>query len=231
MTVDTAVPQQSVPPAPRPRRPQWLIAIVVAIALVVGGVWFQRWHHNRAPYLASAVHPRLDGLQVLTPNDPSATNVRDALHALGAHGAAAAYDSPRGPDPQYIVGRIDLTAHKAPSGSQYAMVIIDNRGHSIVDDISGDPQSRSSGDGAGAAWDYGMSKFAKKYSWLSALANGPDDGADLGVFFTPGPARAVPFVAVLHGDSLPVTNIHQDLTFALVMLGPDRQPYWATRLR
>jgi hypothetical protein len=205
--------------------------VIAVIALAAGGTWLQHWHHNRAPYPASALHPRLDGLQVLTPSDASGTNIRDALHALGAEGKAASYPYPRGHDRQYVVGRLDLAAHKAPGDSVYSLVVIDNRTHTVVDEINGDPASGSAGNGAGGGLTGGMSNFAKKYPWLSMLAdNAPGSGFDTAVVLSSGPAISLPFVAVLDRDALPVTNVRQDLTVALVMLGSDNQPYLATRL-
>lgn len=210
---------------------------MAAIALIVGAGWIQSWRHNRAPFAAAAVDPQLVGLQIMTPTNASGTNVVAALKALGDPPQAASIYLPgRHRHWQYVVGRIDVRAQPAPSGSECALVVIDNRSGEVVNLISGDPEHGSSGGSrAGSASDGGMNNAGRKFAWLGALKNvnltdGETAHPGMGVYFLAGPARTLPFVAVLPSNTLPVTNVHSDLTVALLMLGSDDQPYWAKRL-
>jgi hypothetical protein len=232
MTVDTAAPPLATGgPPPRQLRGRWLVAGIVAVALIVGGIAAQSWWHNRVPYQASAVHPQLVGLQVLIPTDQSGSNVTAALRRLGGARTNTIAD-PLRHHWQYVVGRVDIGAHKAAADSQYALVVLDNRTHTVTQLTFAYPENGPNG--AGQGWDYGLAKAAAKYRWLSPLrevsnSTGEHDPGQA-VLFSPGAAVNLPFFAVLRPDALPVTNVHRDLTIALIMLGPDRQVYWAKRL-
>jgi hypothetical protein len=236
VTIGSAVRDVAVPAASRPRRWGWWLAVGWLIVVVVGAVWLHSWRHNHVSFGPAAIDPHLVGLQVLTPTSKLAPNVQRAVQALGAADSGQVQVNQSRTRRQYVVGRIDVLAHPAPEGSQYALVVIDNRTHTVLDDIEGLPEHHANGDGSGGSgWDYGMAKFASKYPWLSPLrelgnANSGYRDPGSAVMFTPGSATQLPFSAVLRAGALPVTNIHRDLTIALVMLGPDRQPYWATRL-
>jgi hypothetical protein len=238
MSIDSAVTEVAVPPTPPGRRwGGWLTAgwLAALVALVAGVLVFNSWQHNRVPFRAAAIDPQLVGLQVITPTTKFAPNVERATRALGAAKGNNIQIIQSRNRRQYVVGRIDVRAHPAPDGSQYVLVVIDNRTHTVLDDIEGLPEGSPNGDGSGSAWDYGINNFASKYPWLSAVreqgnANSGYHDPGSAVIFTPGPATQLPFSAVLGADALPVTNVHRDLTVALLMLGPDRQPYWAVRL-
>jgi hypothetical protein len=236
MSIDSALPAVETPPAPPRRWGGWLTAAGVAalVALVASVLASNSWHHNRVPFGPAAIDPQLVGLQVMTPTGESAGNVRRVVLALGAARGNGVQILP-GHHRQYVVGRIDVRAHPAPGGSQYVLVVLDNRTHTVVGDIEGLPENSANGNGSGSAWDYGINNFASKYPWLSPLreqGNSNSGYRDPGsaVIFTPGRATQLPFSAVLGASALPVTNVHRDLTIALLMLGPDRQPYWAQRL-
>jgi hypothetical protein len=238
MSIDSSVTELAVPPTPLGRRwGGWLTAgwVAALVALVAGVLVFNSWHHNRVPFGPAAIEPQLVGLQVITPTSTLAPNVERALRTLGAAKGNSVQIIQSRNRRQYVVGRIDVRAHSAPDGSQYVLVVLDNRTHTVVRDIQGEPESDPNGPGSGSGWDYGINNFASKYSWLSPLkelGNSSSGYHDPGsaVIFTPGPATQLPFSAVLRADALPVTNVHRDLTIALLMLGPDRQPYWAQRL-
>jgi hypothetical protein len=237
MSIDSALTDVAMPPASPRRWGGWLVAAWVAalVALVASVLVFNSWQHNRVPFGPAAVDPQLIGLRVLTPRTKLAANVERAVLGLGAAKGSNVQIIQSRNRRQYVVGRIDVRAHPSPDGSQYVLVVLDNRTHTVVGDIEGLPEGSPNGDGSGSAGDYGVNNFASKYSWLRPLREqgNPSSGyRDQGsaVIFTPGRATQLPFSAVLGPDALPVTNLHRDLTIALLMLGPDRQPYWATRL-
>lgn len=182
---------------------------------------------DTAPFDAAAAHARLGGLSVLTATDPRAGNVSRQLATLGAHVTALALPLAR--DSQYVVGRLTLADRKAPTGSQLYLVVIDNRTSTPVHQMwSADQPAVSSG------WDYGLERAAQRISWLHGMAEvaTPDgsttEGASLG--WRPGTTTSIVFYAILDPDALPVTEVHRDLTIALVFLSPDRKVWWAQRL-
>jgi hypothetical protein len=137
---------------------------------------------------------------------------------------------------QYVVGRIDVSAHPVPSGGELDLIVIDNRTHQLPAIIFGDPKHDTGGGaGAGADYDPGVANLGRKFPWLRAVLPVQSEDGDytdpgLVVGFPAGPARSLPFVAVLPTDAPPVTNQHSDITVALALTGPDGQPYWAERL-
>jgi hypothetical protein len=232
VTVDTGAPPLVVGGPPHRRHwGRWAVAAVAAIALIVVGIAARSWWHNRVPYQAAAVHPQLVGLQVLTPTDPSGSNITAALRTLGGAKANNIVD-PQSHHWQYVVGRVDVGAHKAAADSQYAVVVLDNRSHTVTAMTYSYPENGQNR--AAQGWDYGLAKAGAKFSWLSPLrevgTSSGDQDPGQAVLFTPGAAVELPFFAVLSPDALPVTNLHRDLTIALIMLGPDRQVFWAKRL-
>lgn len=209
------------------------VAIIVALALVLAVVKVARWHHDRAPFGPGALVAHVTGLTVLTASDARASNVRAALRGLGDPAGRDVIRLPQGHrHRQYVVGRLDIAAHQAPAGSQYWLVIIDNRTHKLVS-LSGDPVDGSSR-AAGAGWDGGLGAFALKYPWLAPISEvrtdqgyqDPGETVSVGA----GPTVSLPFVGIDGGDAMTTALTPADLTVALLMEGPDQQPWWAERL-
>jgi hypothetical protein len=195
-------------PPPRLFNPVYAFAaIIVVLVVAIAGDKIYRWRHDRAPFGPDAISAHITGLQVLPP----------ARHQHGRH----------------IVGRLDLAARPAPAGSQYWLVVIDNRTHQLVS-LSGSPAAGESAPGSGSAWDGSVSNFALKYPWLAPLqevqtADGYQDPGQT-VSLPAGPSAALQFSGVdrATNETTPLTT--SALTVALLFDGPDGQTWWATRL-
>lgn len=209
--------------------PLWaalLVAAVGSAALVFVGS-----KSGGPPFGIRTAHPALDGLRVITPTDALAGNVTGALVTLGGGGTIPLVDPVR--RQQYVVGRLQLGDRRAPFGSTYDLVVIDNRLHRPVALLF--PALGHSVGTVAAGWDSGIDRALRQYRWLHVQPAPPSDngiveGDPQAVTFRPGAATSIPFVGVLDRDSLPVTDLHHDLTVALVLTGPDQQVWWATRL-
>jgi hypothetical protein len=210
-------------------------AIIVVLAVVIAGDKLYESRHNRAPFGAEAVNAHLTGLQVLTPDNGNGSNVRAALRALGDPPDQADITVPtaRHLQWQYVVGRLDITARAAPKGSEYWLVVIDNRTHTMIS-LSGLPAGGDASPGSGGAWDGSVSNFALKYPWLTPIQEVQTDGSyhDPGdtVGVPAGPATALQFAGVDRDNDLATPLTTSTLTAALLFEGPDGQTWWAKRL-
>lgn len=210
-------------------------SIIVVLIVIIAAVKVDRWRHNRVPFGPDAVDAHITGLQVLRPSDGRATNVIAALRELGASPGADNITVPTASHLrwQYVVGRLDIAARPAPSGSQYWLVIIDNRTHRLVS-LDGSPASGDSASGSGSSWDGRLSNFAGKYSWLAPVeevrtADGfQDPGTTVGV--SAGSAIALPISGIDRDNSVATALSPSALTVALLFEGPDGQTWWAKRL-
>jgi hypothetical protein len=210
-------------------------SIIVVLALIIAGDKFYNWHHNRAPFGPDAVDAHVTGLQVLTPTNGAGSNVRAALRALGdpAGEDDIAIPTARHLRWKYVVGRLDITALPAPSGSQYWLVVIDDRTHKLVS-LNGSPAAGDTAPGSGAAWEGSLANFALKYSWLAPIeevqtADGlQDPGMTIGV--PASSVTALQFSGVDRDDFLSTPLSTSALTVALLFQGPDGQTWWAKRL-
>lgn len=224
------------PPMRRVFNPVYVFAtIIVVLALVIAGDKVYKWHHNRPPFGPDAVDAHITGLQVLTPADGNGSNVRAALRELGDPAGEDVIFTPgaRHLKWQYVVGRLDITARSAPAGSQYWLVVIDDRTHEMVS-LNGSPAAGDGAPGSGAGWDGVVANFASKYPWLAPIADvntshgyqAPDD--TVGVPAGRGYALQFSGVDRDHVQSTPLRT--SALTVALLFEGPDGQSWWAKRL-
>jgi hypothetical protein len=206
----------------------WWLAAPVLVAVI--GASYAIITSSRAPFALASTHPEVSGVSILTTHGRSAGNVVAALRGLASAPVdGVALSSAK--DQQYVVGRFSMSARSAPRGSQYGLVIIDNRTHQPLTAVW--PASTDHGT-LSAGWDYGMNRIGEHYSWLSPLIDKRVDGGyeDSGqaVMWLSGPAESFAFYGLLSSDALPVTDPARDLTIALVFLGPNRQAWGADRL-
>lgn len=212
----------------------WLI--VSAFALIVSGAaamlsW--RLHQDRAPFALAATRPTVTDLSVVAARGQRASNVARALRRLDTGESIDPIALPQRTGQQYVVGRFSMSAHRAPTGSQYALFVIDSRSHQVVSLMWPVNTHHFT---LAAGWDYGMNAIGHRYRWLAPLAmsaqqdsSGQPAADPAGVFWRSGPAEDFAFYAVLPPDALPVARLG-DLTVGLAFMGPDRQPWGAARL-
>ena len=217
---------------------RWWLATAAAIVLLAAGLtqlnprW--RWSYQSTPYPAAAVHARLTAALANTVDEAQVK--LDAL--LGGRRLNAVYiplaDEPGVPNAarQQVVGQLMLNPPAKASGNrQYVLFVIDNRTNQPVPDLFG---ASRSGVSAASGWDGRYQRLAAKYPWLHDLAETHSDAG----WSPPGMSISVPanthgtitFDAVAPDDALPITDPARDLTFALVFVGSNVQPYWAQRL-
>jgi hypothetical protein len=193
-----------------------LVVVVVAIFLVVSH------NDNEAPFTPKEVHPKLVGLQVLTPTDAQGSNVTAALRKLGGS-PGNGFELPNSHRRwQYVVGRVDIAGTAAPSQAQYEVIVVDNRLHRVVPSTYSYPEPHHSS-GTGQGWDGADGSLRDRYDWQPSAV-------DQAAFFVPGSATSFPFVARLPAAALPVTDLHKDLTVVLAFTHGSDSVYWSIRL-
>ncbi|HWC36065.1 MAG TPA: hypothetical protein VG650_14745 [Mycobacteriales bacterium] len=211
-----------------PQRPEGqryafgLLILGVVVALVA--VFLVTTHNeNEAPFTATQAHPKLAGFQVLTPTNALGTNITAALRRLGGSRDDDIYVPNNHRDWQYVVGRIDVGAQPVDSDAEYEVIVIDNRLHRVVPQTYSFPEPHQSS-GTGQGWDGAAESLHERFDWQQR----PD--VDQDAFFTPGRTTSFPFYARLDASTLPVTDLHKDLSVVLALTHGSDSVYWAERL-
>ncbi|GAA1809401.1 hypothetical protein GCM10009682_33860 [Luedemannella flava] len=202
--------------------PRWrvvttLVAVVVALALVAGALW---WWLVRPPYGPQAMAARAT-VEVVTAETELA-----ALRRLGGAEAEKVFLAVE-PGRQLIVGQVTWTVPDGASDDgQLAVLVIHKPTNAVAPTLFG------AGARVGQGWDGRLDAVGHEYDWLSAVRGGqaetaltaPGD-AILAPADAPGP---VTFVAQFRPEITQLTA--DDVLVALVLIGPRGQLYWAERL-
>jgi hypothetical protein len=180
---------------------------------------------DRAPYKASEVRPRIS----LTIVD--AEKSQAAVDALIGSGRLRVPDVPGAG--QRLIGTLDFDIPpNASTAGDYALFVVDRRLSMPVPSLYAvGPEGSSVAQG----WDSAYDKVAKRYGWASAVASASQPGES---FANPGMAVNFPadttspivFVAAFDPTTSPVSNLEQEVSVALALLGVNGQVHWAVEL-
>lgn len=190
-----------------------LLTVAALVAASLGWAGYA-WWHDRPPYSAAAVHATAT-LRF--------TDERHFTQDAGALGVTGLQRLLPQADRRQFVGRVDYTTPAgAGAGGTYYVFAVDKRRNQVVEQLY---------DADGSGWGSLQSSLAARYPWLSATA---PTVTDAGVSYrgasvsrpadAPGPLTftgSIPDAA----ESSPA-----DLMVVLVLVGPDRQIYWANRV-
>ncbi|MET0415913.1 MAG: hypothetical protein ABW022_07830, partial [Actinoplanes sp.] len=185
-------------------------AVVVGLLLVsAGAIGYARWR-DQPPYPASAL--QATATIRLTDRDRYEEDARQ----LGVP-AMLAYDDAAG---QHFVGRVDYKLPPAADGA-FHLVVIDKRQNRVAPMTFG---------AEGSGWSSTLSGLARRYPWLSAMAdsevNGGFRNAGSSASVRAGTPGPIAFVGAFPGDGL----TEDDLMVVLIFTGPNSQTYWAERI-
>jgi hypothetical protein len=199
-----------------------LVAAVGAVGLLASGC-------SSGPKTAlSDLHPQITDVQLVTSLSRLATNVRPVLNAVNGT-PTRSLTLPSRRHTQYVIGRFSMAADPKDQGAQLALVLIDTDNDKLLTTWSV-PESWIR-----YGWNGYYSGFAKKYSWLSAMAEPKSAGGEVVDEVTTdswqaGPARSFTFYALLPPDALPLNGPHPHLRAAVIEASSDGHPWTAALL-
>jgi hypothetical protein len=206
-----------------PRR--WVVlAIVVAVAATATGVWLTRT--PSAPVSLRQLHPTVTGMRIVTTHHRQPGPMRQAITELGGSPSSSIV-YPTRDGQQYLVGRFTVDGSQRDAAGQINLLTVDNRDH-----LPATYEWSAPGTGVSVGWDARFDQ-SNGPSWLSEAADADrSDGlhAPSALGWKPGHARSFVFGVPLTMDGLPVTQLSQDLTVGVFMVGPGGQDWGALRL-
>ena len=210
----------------RSRTPIVVVAVILACAALVVP-WVGRWFHAGVPFKPSEMALSLD-LSVVP-----VSGLQLAIEGYGISDDQLRATQPMSQTQEAVLGQLSFTIpKKMPDQSQMALLIVDERTHTLAQWAYGFSEGANS---LGSGFDAKFAGFAARYPWLKATAFTYKDGSytqdGTAITIPPGAQSPITFFAVLDPSAIQVSDVSKDVSVTLGFVGPEGQIYWAQRIQ